>query len=624
MRWYEEKNGKVSDMLVPLIRFLRQNQSYRHTENLRNVRLYGNLDVLGLSSLQYSRPSPSSANHRVTLNVIKSCVDTAQSKIAKNKVKPTFLTSGGDWSQQKKAKKLDKFILGQFNASNVYTIAQKIFIDAGIFGTGFMKIYNDDGQIACERTVPDELIVDDAEGVYGFPRNLYQSKFVSKDVLLAAYPKYRRQIEALETVSTSATSFSTNYATEQVVVYEAWHLPSSKSKKDGLHVVCIEGCDLGSEVWEKDYFPFAKFMWSEKPFGFWGSGISEELTGIQIEINKTLRNIQIAHHLMSAPAVYLEDGSSVSAQHINNEIGRIIKYKGVRPIQDPQGIMAPEVYAHLENLYRKSFEIVGISQLSAQSQKPSGLNSGKALREFNDIESDRFLVVGQRWENFFMDIAKQMIGCAREIYEDDKDFSVKVKGKKFLETIKWEEVDMAEDKYIMQVFPTSLLPTSPEGRLQTIQEMIEAGMIDQETGAELLDYPDLERANDLNFASRQVIRDIVDRITDEGMFTAPEPYMNLDYAVKYAQLAYNRAKLENCPEENLELLRRFMEQSMNLLAPPEPMQPQLEPLPENPAMVAPMEDAPMPMGGDPNALAGIPMEEAGMMEVPQQEGLPLQ
>ena len=598
-RWYEEKKGKVNGLLVPLIKFLRQNQAYRHAENLRYVRLYGNLDVLGLSSIQYSRPNPTTSQNRVTLNVIKSCVDTAQSKIAKNKVKPTFLTSGGDWSQQKKAKKLDKFILGQFNACDVYHIAQRAFVDACIFGTGVLKIYADDGKIKVERTIPDELVVDDAEGVYGFPRNLYQTKFMSKDVLIAAYPKFKNQIESLDVISTVGGSFGPNYQTEQVIVYEAWHLPSRKGAGDGKHVIAIDDCDLGEEVWDKDYFPFSKFMWSEKPFGFWGGGISEELTGIQIEINKMLKNIQIAHHLMSAPAVYLEMGSSVSAQHINNEIGRIIKYSGTKPSQDPQGIMAPEIYSHLENLYRKAFEIIGISQLSAQSQKPSGLNSGKALREYNDIESDRFLVVGQRWENFFMDIAKQMVGCAKEIYSQDKDFSVKVKGRKFLDTIKWSEVDMEEDQYIMQVFPTSLLPTSPEGRLQNIQEMIQAGMIDAETGAELLDYPDLERANDLSFASRQVTRDMVDKIVEDGDFSTPEIFMDLTYAIKYAQTAYNRAKLEYCPEENLELLRRFMEQAASLAMPPAPElpMPQEQGLELNPQEMLQAPAMPMPQEG---------------------------
>jgi hypothetical protein len=570
------------------------------------------MDVLGLNALQYSRPNATTQQNRVTLNVVKSCIDTAQAKIAKNKVKPTFLTSNGDWEQQKKAKKLDKFIMGQFYSTEIYTKAQKSFVDSGIFGTGILKIYPDydKGEICAERVIPDEIVCDDAESVYNSPKNLYQTKFVSKDELIAAYPKSRMQIESLLTVSSSSSAFGTNYHSDLVVVYEAWHLPSGKDTKDGRHVVAIDGADLGDEVWEKDYFPFAKFVWSERPFGWWGSGISDELQGIQIEINKLLKSIQIAHHLLSAPAIYIQEGSNVIAQHMNNEIGRIIKYKGVMPVIKADGMINPEIYQHLENLYRKAFEIIGISQLSAQSQKPAGLNSGKALREYNDIESERFIIVGQRWEQFFMEIAKQMVGCAKDIYAKNEDLAVKVKGRKFIQTIKWSEIDLTEDQYVMQVFPTSLLPHSPEGRLQTVQEMLQAGMIDPETGMELLDYPDLERTTNLKQASRNVIREIVDKIVEDAEFTAPEPYMNLQYAVEYAQMSYNYAKINNAPEENLELVRRFIEQAISLLMPPQQEQPQ-------PEQQMPQAGMPPEMAGMPPAAEGMPPEMAGQVPMPQ-------
>jgi hypothetical protein len=523
-------------------------------------------------------------NNRVTLNVIKSCIDTAQSKIAKNKPKPTFLTSGGDYSQQKKAKKLDKFILGTFYANDLYHVGHQVFVDACIFGTGALKIFEDDNQIKVERTIPDEIIVDDAEGIYAKPRNMYQFKVVDRELLKNMYPKHAKVIEGLMSVKGSSFDVLENYASDQVIVYEAWHLASDKEMKTGRHVICVEGADLFEEVWMKPYFPFAFFRWSDRPYGFFGQGIAEELVGIQIEINKILKNIQVSQYLLSAPAVYVEQGSGIISQHLSNEIGRIIKYKGTMPTTKVDPIVAPEMYRYLNELYSRAFEIVGISQMSAQSQKPAGLNSGKALREFNDIESERFIIVGQSWEKFFMDTAKQMIGCAREIYKKDPEFSVKVKGKKFLDTIKWAEVDLDEDQYIMQMFPTSMLPQEPAGRLETISEMIASGMIDPETGAELLDFPDIEQAANLKMAARSVVRDYVDQIVEDGVFFSPEPYMDLQYCKVYGQMAYNKAKLEYVPEEHLELLRRFMEQAEYLLQPPappveQPMQEMVEPMP---------------------------------------------
>jgi hypothetical protein len=599
--WYKEQKGKINESIVPFVKYLKQNQSYRHIENLRYVRMYGNLDIMGLSSTQYARPNPSTVNNRVTLNVIKSCVDTAQSKIAKNRPKPTFLTSGGDFSQQKRAKKLDKFVLGQFYATNIYDTAAQVFLDAGIFGTGVIKIFEEEGQIKVERTIPDELMIDDSEGIYGTPRNLYQVKVVDRDLLRDMFPRFKIQIDGLQSVSMTGFQMSEHYASDQVLVYEAWHLGNKESP--GRHVICIDGADLMVEQWDEPTFPFCFFRWCKRPYGFWGQGIAEELLGIQIEINKILRNIQIAQHLLSAPAVYIEQGSGIISQQLSNEIGRIIKFKGTMPVTKVDPIVAPEMYAYLDKLYARAFEIVGISQMSAQSQKPAGLNSGRALREFSDIESSRFVIVSQAWEKFFMDAAKQMIGVARQIYKDDPDFSVKVKGKKFLETIKWADVDLEEDQYVMQIFPTSLLPTEPAGRLEAVQELIAGQMIDPETGMELLDFPDLQRAGDLRFASRDVVRDYVDQIVEDGIFFSPEPFMDLAYAVKYGQMAYNRAKLENTPEEHLELVRRFIEQAIALAEPPPASVPQAEMPMEAPmeepmdTMAMPQEPQPMPMDG---------------------------
>jgi hypothetical protein len=591
--WYNEKKNEANKSIVPLINYLKQHQSYRHMENLRHVRLYGNTDILGLSSVQYSRPNPTTVNNRVTLNVIKSCVDTAQSKIAKNKPKPTFLTSGGDFSQQKRAKKLDKFILGQFHATEIYHIARQCFVDAGIFGTGALKIFEEQGKIKIERTIPDEIMVDDAEAIYGSPRNMYQVKVVDRDTLKQIFPGHDKVIDSLRNVKGTEFSMTENYASDQVLVYEAWHLGAGKDK--GKHIICVDGADLVTETWEKEYFPFAFFRWCQRPYGFFGQGIAEELVGIQVEINKILRNIQIAQHLLSAPAVYIEQGSGIISQQLSNEIGRIIKYKGTMPVTKADPIVAGEMYAYLDKLYGRAFEIVGISQMSAQSQKPAGLNSGRALREFNDIESERFIIVGQAWEKFFMDSAKQMIGVAKDIYKQDPEFSVKVKGKKFLETIKWSEVDLEEDQYIMQMFPTSMLPTEPAGRLEAVTETdCRSQMIDPETGMELLDFPDLEQANNLGRASRDVVRDYVDQIVEDGIFYSPEPFMDLQFAVKYAQMAYNKAKLDFVPEEHLELVRRFIEQSLALQAPPEPVAPPQEEMPMEQPIEAPIEEQ-MPM-----------------------------
>ncbi len=197
--------------------------------------------------------------------------------------------------------------------------------------------------------------------------------------------------------------------------------------------------------------------------------------------------------------------------------------------------------------------------LSAQSQKPSGLDSGKALREFNDLESERFMEVAQRYERTFIEAAKIMVGMAKEIYEEDGEFKVKVKGKKFIETIDWADVDLDEDKFVMEAFPTSSLSSTPAGRLQDVQELLQAGFITKEDGMKLLDFPDLESTMSLANAGIEDIDRMIELMIDKGEYQTPEPYQNLELGIKKCQQAYLKYKSEGADDDRLELFRRWME-----------------------------------------------------------------
>lgn len=562
--WWNKKTDFNKDIYAH-VKWLRENQALRHNLNIDHARLYGNMEIMGLTPDRYSRLDLTrSRQQKLTFNVIESAIDTAANRISKNKPKPQFLTQDGEWKDQKKAKKLTQFISGQFYHNKTYEIGQQAFIDGSVWGDGFIKVFHNGEKICHERVISDEIIVDDSEAIYGKPRTMYQTKRINKEVLKARYPAHKAIIDGLKS-DMDFTAYRQNEFTDMVVVVEAWHLPSSEKSNDGKHVICIDGADLFVESYKKDFFPFAKFSWKKRQLGFWGVGIAEEITGHQVQINKMLREWQISDHLLSSPAVFVEDGSAVLSAHLTNEIGRIIKYKGVKPTLEVFNVITPQRWIQLMEIYQKAFEKVGLSEMSAASRKPAGLNSGKAIREFNDIESERFILVGQAWENFYMEISKLTIEAARDLYKDKKDLSVMVKGGDFARTIKWSEVDLDRDKYIMQVFPTSSLSNTPSGRLQDIAELTQAGMIDPETSHELLDFPDLQKHRSLRFAKRDIVRDCLQTIIDDEVYVPLEPYMDLQFAIQYGQAQYNKCKMQKAPETVLELIRRFIAQADNMI-----------------------------------------------------------
>lgn len=605
--WWSNKN-QLHQNIYNYLEHLEQNQNYRNTDNLRYMKLYGNYEMLGLDSYSYNRTETSyNVKHRVTLNIIQSMVDTVVSKIAKNKPKPTFLTEGGDWSLQRKAKKLTKFCEGIFNSCDLYDEGIKAFQDACIFGTGAIKIFKQDGNIKAERVFIDEIKIDDAESFYGKPRQMHQIKYIHRDVLKSMFPEHKTVIDMQTDTAKYSTSNYSN-AKDMIRVVESWHLPSGKDGKDGVHAITIKDATLFSEEYEKEYFPFVFMHWTRRPVGFFGQGMAEQLQGIQLEINKILRTIQVSMHLTSIPKVFIEASSKVVTAHLNNKIGGIVRYAGTKPSYESVGAIPAELFSHLDRLYNRAYEVAGISQLSARSLKPAGLDSGKALREFNDIESERFLEVGKRYEKMFMDASKIIIDMARDCYNNDKDFNVRVKGKGFIETISWEEVDIAEDKFMMDMFPTSSLSSTPSGRLQDVQELLQAGFISKEDGMKLLDFPDLEQANSLANANTDNIERQIELMIDEGEYESPEPYQDLEMAKSKAQMAYLKYRMEGAPEENLELLRIYMEDCQDLIEKAEAAAMQAE----QEAMLA-AQEAQAP-AAPPMPPMGAPMDPAAAMD----------
>lgn len=566
-KWYEKSGQQLADSLFGYTRVLRNEQAYRQEENYRHLRLYGNMEAFALRNYGFYRAETSSATqNRITLNVVQSMIDTAVSKLTKNRPKPSFLTSGGDWSMQRKAKKLTQFIEGQFYAVDFYAKRAIAMQDSCIMGTGAIKVYRDGSTIKAERTFIDELTIDEQEALYGEIRQISQTKQVNRDVLKAMFPDLAEKIDIASAPETSEwQSNAVPRSNELIPVVESWKLPSIPGGDDGKHAIVIDKLTLLEEPYTKSYFPFLFWRWGVRPVGFWGQGIAEQLMGIQLEINKILRTIQVSMHLVSVPKIFIEASSKVVESHLNNKIGGIIKYVGQPPIEGKLGTIPPDLFNHLDRLYNRAFEVVGISQLAAMASKPQGLNSGKALREFNDLESERFMSVAQRDEATVMQASKMLIDLAKEIYEEFGEYKVKTKGNRSLETLDWSDVDMDEDQYIMQVFPVSALSRTPAGRLQDVQELMAAGLIGKEDGMKLLDFPDLQEFNSFNNASLDNLERTIELMIDKGEYKTPEPYQDLALGIQKMQQAYLMYSNCNAPDERLELFRRWIEDAQSML-----------------------------------------------------------
>ncbi len=584
-RWWTLEEDQMSQSIASVVNAIAVNDSARQTQYQTSVRLYGNLSLIGVNGLSFSRLTSVKAplRDRISYNVVQSAVDTVQAKMAKNKPKPLFLTSGGDYKLQRRAKKLDKFVDGIFYENQAYALGLNCFRDGAIVGDGIVHVFERHGRVTFERVLASELYVDQVEAFYGEPRQLHRAKNVDRDVLCDLFPAKKELIIPAMKANTDALGASRD-TSDQVTVVESWHLPSGPDATDGLHVISIEEGVLFKEDWKQPRFPFAFFKWCPRVYGFWGQGAAEQIQNIQLEINKLLWVIQRSMHMAGTFKILMENGSKIVKEHFSNDVGAIIAYQGTPPSYVVPPIVPPEVYAHLQTLKNQAFEQVGVSQLSAASSKPAGLDSGKALREFNDIESDRFLTIGQSYESFYMQMAVLAIEVAKEIFTREGKYKVQVPGKKFLETIDWKDVKLLDDEYLMKMFPISSLPQDPSGRLQTITEYMQAGFITPRVGRRLLDFPDLEQAEVLGNSQEDWLHEVFEKMIDDGVPYTLEPYDDAQMAHEMALEYYSYAKCTKVPEDRQQLLRDFIDDLVTMLTPPPPTGAQAAPqaMPEAP------------------------------------------
>lgn len=581
-RWWVADKDQVYKQVFDLVSNLWQQTGDRRERNVRCMRLYGNLDASGYSPYSMSAFTPSMPEDRVKVNIVTSMCDTVSAKISKIRPRITFLTEGGDYTTQQQAQDLSKFVDGVFYANDVHRLHQAGFRDASVVDVGAVKHYIEDDRIKSERVLANELFVDSVDAMYGRPQSLYQVKFVHKDVLAQLFPKKKASIKMASNTFTAQIS-TPESAADYVVVVEAWHLPSKKDAGDGRHVICVDKDWLVDEEYERDYFPFTFFRWSPKMVGFWGDSLANRLTGNQIEINKMLRIIQRSFHLGSSFKVFLEHGSKIAKEHLSNEIGGIVYYTGTKPEYYVPKVVSSEYFQHLQFLIQSSYEEAGVSQLTASSKKPTGLDSGKALREYNDIETERFAIVSQEYERTFMETARIYLDLVRELAEEGINYEAQAESKKFIEKIKWSDVKIEGNEFIMKAWPVSMLPHTPAGRLQWVEELINQGFISKDYGMKLLDFPDTEAYSSMINAPLDDINETLESIMKTGKYQAPDPMQDLVTGMRIFHSAYLRGRANNLPDAKMELLRRWITQADALVkkakAAEEPQQPQTAPQP---------------------------------------------
>lgn len=513
-------------------------------------------------------------DQRLRFNLIQSVADTVQAQVCETRPKPALLTDKGSWSQQRRAVQVERVLEGDFSHSAFYSsVCPAVVLDACVGGTGASLVRTDDDKRAViERIDPADVLVDPAEARYGHVLTVAVVRKVARSVVADLFPDADEDVIA-GADAVSDEEFGSFKGDDDVVeIVEAWRV--KVGDKDGEHVIALRGGGYlqDPEPYTRRRLPVSFFHWRKRQNGFWSVGIAERLQGLQFELNMTLKKIQKAMEL-STRRIAVMEGTKVNKTHITNDPQDVITYTGQPPVVIDGSLVPPELIAHRDRTIQLAYEQEGVSQLSASSMKPAGLNSGEAQRVYLDNEAGRQLVPLRNFEAYVMDVADALIDLHDEMQDNGIEQKVVAADRKWTKPMDWDDVRLDRESYVLKVQAANALPRGSAGRQAAIDEWAQAGLLTREQWLYLREIPDTDAFLEMELAPTNVVLQAIERMAEEEEYRPPNPNQDLMLTMKLTSLAICRFEVEGAPDSVLEALHTYFDDARALLESAQPQQP---------------------------------------------------
>ena len=521
-------------------------QSSRRSKYFRNYRRYNYTPFASLDNI--SSPSvvgyyentqdiEEDTTKTPQINIIKSCIDTLTSKIAQSKVRPFFNTQNGTFKDIQTVKQAQAFFDLYYDLQNVNKKVSEAFRDSCIFEKGC--IYIDEVTKEITKALPWQVFVRPAEVTYGKITRVYYERKDYPTTLLA------------ETLVKKAKCENCDY-----VVYGIYY-----DTFNHIKAILINNQVVETTPYTPSKVPFIFLHYCSPIVGDTSQSIVDMLNSIQLEIDNLMMKIKDASQLNPALTFCVPKGSSVKTSQLNNRVGQILEYNATPNMTgSPVTVATPAFidgqYMQLvEELKQSAYELVGISQLSAMSTKPTGLNSGVALSTMENIESDRFETQLNQVIRAYVDIAKTCIEVFPEedtiLPEDNQRLS-----------IKWKDIVEESNKMVVQFSAADSLSKDPSTKLQQLQMLAQTGIIPQTRIAQFMELPDIQSGYSLSNNAINAVLTCINDCIEKDNFNVPDyiPFLMLKEEIINTQLSLKAAaSAENDNQADIAKLTKLYE-----------------------------------------------------------------
>ena len=445
-------------------------------------------------------------------NVVRSCVDSLVSKISANKVRPYIHPINGGYLNKQLDRKLRQFFDCYFEEEKVAYKIIEAFRQALIFDSCYLMINPFTYKI---EVVPAYCLgLDNNEVAYGKPEEM-----------IIKYNNYPSTFLNLTT--------SNQYVQYCLAV----------SCKEHKAFKFVNGELVDSIKYDADELPIVG-LYYEKPInGIRTIGLADALEGIQTQIDLLTSKISAANELTPANITFVVEGSSLNKKTLGNRTGDVYS------IKMPEGSSSLPVMTQTQNgfdmalieqlkyLIQSAYEITGISQLSAQSKKPAGVDSGVAMATLADLESERFQTQVDQYIEAYKNLTKLII----KLMPDNADILKESEG-----LFKWKDAKKQLSQMKISFGTDSVLSKEPLKKTEQINQLSQIGGLDLNTLISSLDSTDLEDIYRNVGAKLNGAEAVITNAVENGIYSVPQ-------FVSYEELKKRIITEENAITANIDL-----------------------------------------------------------------------
>lgn len=525
-------------------------------------------------------------------NLVRSVIDAWVSIVAAQRPRPKMLTTGGGWKEQALATDLDKFLRGALYQSGMEDLFAEVVTDGAVYGTGVLRMYEEEGVLKLRRLQPTQLLVDELLSPAGEePCEVFIRTPEHVASLCYKYPDLKEEI--LKTPGFSSGG-------RQRMVYEGWYVDGDRP----VRVKFVGDVLLEIEDWDVGVLPFLFYRPQNPRGGFFGIGLAESLKGNQMRIEEIQSFIAEVQRRVVRPRLLTDMpvGSVQAAASVNgvDQGFDVISVQGGKSFEfyTPTGL-PPEIYGELARIAEYAKEEVGVSSYSTANSLPAGVDSAPAQREFNLRENRRHGLASGKAERMLVEWGEKTVKLYAWMSKGRK-VAVKYADRNVVQQIEWPKVNLDKLAYVISIEAASMASLSPAGRIQAATELAQAGiLLGQEELRNLIGNPDLDASQKYSIAAFDRFSLKMVNLLEQGMMVSPDPLIPVAVQKGKAQAAYAEAICAGAPDEIVDNLSRFVNECLALeaqMAPPPAMDEGM-PTPQLSRAAAQGLDTPFSSGG---------------------------